>query len=94
MLGPYQTTRLVIRFFPQHLISKLNVVEQVWSNDPIFHSTFQLLIFSQRISVESIYHHKYLPTQLDATAHAFTRLRRQGGQTSRFSLNNSFARIV
>ena len=35
-----------------------------------------------------------MPAQWDATAHAFTRLPRQGGQMSRFSLSNSsFARF-
>ena len=91
-------TRFFTRFFHQHLISKLSIVEQVWPNDSIFHwtflSTFQLLIFLQRISAKYIYHHKYLPAQGDAIAHAFTRLPRQGCQTSRFSCSyNYFARF-
>ena len=91
-------TRFFTRFFHQHLISKLSIVEQVWPNDSIFHwtflSTFQLLIFLQRISAKYIYHHKYLPAQGDAIAHAFTRLPRQGCQTSRFSFSyNYFARF-
>ena len=40
VLGPSQSTRFFTRFFPQHLISKLSVVNQVWPNDSIFHSNF------------------------------------------------------
>ena len=42
-LGPGQTTRFFTRFFPQHLISMLSVVEHVWLNDSIFRSTFSRL---------------------------------------------------
>ena len=77
---------------------QLSIVEHMWPNDSIFRSTFlstfQLLIFPQRISTKNIYHYQYFPAHVDATAHAFIRLARQGGQTGRFSLNNSsFARF-
>ena len=43
----------------------LSVVEHMWPNGSIFRSTFlstfQLLIFPQRMSAKNIYHHKYLP---------------------------------
>ena len=57
----------------------------MWPNDSIFHSTSLLLIFLQGVSAKNIYHHKYLPAQWKATAHAFTQLIRQQVFRSIFS---------